>query len=73
MEIADLEDRILDELKENAGEVEGIVTIGGGQFLEPVNTENLEYIRIPDNDHWVISMPPDDPFVQKAFIITDRK
>lgn len=72
MEIADLEDRILDEFKENAGEVEGIVTIGG-QFLEPVNTENLEYIRITDNDHWVISMPPDDPLVQKAFIITDRK
>lgn len=42
LEIADLEDRILDEFKENAGEVEGIVTIGG-QFLEPVNTENLEY------------------------------
>ncbi len=72
LEIADLEDRILDEFKENAGEVEGIVTIGG-QFLEPVNTENLEYIRITDNDHWVISMPPDDPLVQKAFIITDRK
>ena len=42
LEIADLEDRILDEFKENAGEVEGIVTIGG-QFLEAVNTENLEY------------------------------
>ena len=28
----DLEDRILDEFKENAGEVEGIVTIGGDSF-----------------------------------------
>lgn len=42
LEITDLENRILDEFKENAGEVEGIVTIGG-QFLELVNTENLEY------------------------------
>lgn len=32
LEIADLEDRILDEFKENAGEVEGIVTIGGAVF-----------------------------------------
>lgn len=44
----------------------GLVDIG--LFLEPVNTENLDYIRIAKSDHWVVSMPPDDPLAQKAFI-----
>lgn len=44
----------------------GLVDIG--LFLEPVNTENLDYIRIPKSDHWVVSMRPDDPLAQKAFI-----
>lgn len=44
----------------------GLVDIG--LFLEPVNTENLDYIRIAKSDHWVVSMRPDDPLAQKAFI-----
>lgn len=44
----------------------GLVDIG--LFLEPVNTENLDYIRIAKSDHWVVSMCPDDPLAQKAFI-----
>ena len=37
-------------------------------FLEPVDTEGLDYIRITDCDHWCVGMRPDDPLVQKEFI-----
>lgn len=37
----------------------GLVDIGA--FMEPVSTEDLDYIRIRESDHWVISMKPDDP------------
>lgn len=37
----------------------GLIDIG--LFLEPTNTENLDYIRIQDSDRWVVSMRPDDP------------
>lgn len=41
----------------------GIVDIG--LFLEPVNTENLDYIRIHGCDHWVVTMRADDPLAAK--------
>lgn len=44
----------------------GLVDIG--LFMEPVNTEDMEYIRIQDSDHWVVSMRPDDPLAEKEFI-----
>lgn len=39
-----------------------------GLFLEPVNTEGMDYIRINGCDHWVVSMKPDDPLAQKERI-----
>lgn len=114
LEILDLEDKIIDEIKGTEGELEGVITVGCGEFaaveilaqiigkfrknyprvqivihtgtadtiremlnkglvdiglfLEPVNTENLEYIRIADSDHWVVGMRPDDPLAQKEYI-----
>ena len=44
----------------------GLVDIG--LFLEPVSTENLEYIRIPDSDQWGVGMRPDDPLARKEFV-----
>lgn len=44
----------------------GLVDVG--LFMEPVNTEGLEYIRITDSDHWVVGLRPDDPLVKKDFI-----
>ena len=44
----------------------GLIDIG--LFLEPVSTEGLEYIRLEESDHWVVSMKPDDPLAQKKFI-----
>lgn len=44
----------------------GLVDIG--LFLEPVSTENLEYIRIDDSDQWVVTMRPDDPLAEKDHI-----
>mgnify|MGYP000289734806 CR=1 FL=1 len=46
--------------------VKGLVDIG--LFLEPVSTENLEYIRIPDSDQWVVGMRPDDPLAEKEVV-----
>lgn len=43
----------------------GLVDVG--LFMEPVNTEGLEYIRITDSDHWVVGLRPDDPLVKKEF------
>ena len=37
----------------------GLVDIG--LFMEPVDTEGLDYIRISNSDHWVVAMRPDDP------------
>ena len=39
-----------------------------GLFLEPVNTEEMEYIRIMESDHWVVGMRPDDPLAAKTYI-----
>lgn len=44
----------------------GLVDIG--MFLEPVSTEGLDYVRIPESDHWVITMKPDDPLAKKQYI-----
>lgn len=40
-------------------------------FLEPVNTEGFEYIRIKGSDHWVLTMRADDPLAAKEFITKD--
>ena len=37
-------------------------------FLEPVDAEGFDYIRIMDSDHWVVGMRPDDPLAKKEFI-----
>lgn len=44
----------------------GLIDIG--LFLEPVSTENFEYIRIAGTDHWGVGMKPDDPLAQKEYI-----
>lgn len=41
----------------------GLVDIG--LFLEPVSTEGLDYIRIQNSDHWVVSLRADDPLAKK--------
>ncbi|HCJ07741.1 MAG: LysR family transcriptional regulator [Lachnospiraceae bacterium] len=114
LEILDLEERTLEELKRADELIEGTVTIGCGEFtvvetlaqickafkekyplvqiaihtatadsvyemmekglvdiglyMEPVDTEGLEYIRIPGSDHWVVSMRPDDPLAAKEYV-----
>lgn len=37
-------------------------------FMEPVDTEGLDYIRIKDCDHWVVGMRPNDPLANKKYI-----
>lgn len=114
LEIIDLEEKMLDELKVKEELIEGTITIGCGEFaaveilaeickkykqkypmvqialhtatadsvyemmnqglvdmglfLEPVNTEGLDYIRIRESDHWVVGMKPDDPLADKEYI-----
>ena len=41
----------------------GLIDIG--LFLEPVNMDEMDYIRIPDSDHWVVSMKPEDHLAEK--------
>ena len=45
---------------------QGLVDIG--LFLEPVSTEGLDYIRILNSDHWVVTMKADDPLAKKEWI-----
>ena len=47
----------------------GLVDIGA--FMEPGSTEDLDYIRIRESDHWVVSMKPDDPLAKKGYITKD--
>ena len=114
LEILNLEERTLEELKGKEEVVEGTITIGCGEFaavetlakicktykekyplvqivlhtatadavyemmnkglvdialfMEPVDTEELDYIRITDRDHWCVGMRPDDPLAEKEFI-----
>lgn len=44
----------------------GLVDIG--LFMEPVDTEGLDYIRIAKSDHWVVGMRPDDPLAKKRVV-----
>lgn len=44
----------------------GLVDIG--LFMEPVDTEGMDYIRIKDSDHWCVGMRPDDLLADKEFI-----
>ena len=114
LEILNLEERTLEELKGKEEVVEGTITIGCGEFaavetlakicktykekyplvqivlhtatadavyemmnkglvdialfMEPVDTEGLDYIRITNCDHWCVGMRPDDPLAEKEFI-----
>ena len=114
LEILNLEEKTLAELKGKEDVVEGNITIGCGEFaavetlaeicktykekyplvqivlhtatadavyemmnkglvdialfMEPVDTEGLDYIRITDCDHWCVGMRPDDPLAEKEFI-----
>ena len=114
LEILNLEEKTLEELKGKEDVVEGTITIGCGEFaavetlaeicktykekyplvqivlhtatadavyemmnkglvdialfMEPVDTEGLDYIRITDCDHWCVGMRPDDPLAEKEFI-----
>ena len=114
LEILNLEERTIEELKGKEEVVEGTITIGCGEFaavetlakicktykekyplvqivlhtatadavyemmnkglvdialfLEPVDMEGLDYIRITDCDHWCVGMRPDDPLAEKEFI-----
>lgn len=114
LEILNLEERTLEELKGTDEVVGGTVTIGCGEFaavetlaeicksykekyplvqiaihtatadtiyemmnkglvdialfMEPVDTEGLDYIRIKDSDHWVVGMRPDDLLAVKKYI-----
>ena len=117
LEILNLEERTLEELKGKEEVVEGTITIGCGEFaavetlakicktykekyplvqivlhtatadavyemmnkglvdialfMDPVDTEGLDYIRITDCDHWCVGMRPDDPLAEKEFIIKE--
>lgn len=114
LEIIDLEEKMLDELKVREDLIEGTITIGFGEFaavetlaeickaykrkypmvqialhtatadavyemmnqglvdiglfMEPVNTEGLDYVRIMESDHWVVGMKPGDPLADKEYI-----
>ena len=117
LEIISLEDKIMDEFKDNSDEIIGTVTIGCGEFaavemlaqicaeykqkyplvqiaihtgtadviyemmnkglvdigmfLEPVSVEGLEYIRMRDSEHYVVSMRADDPLANKEYLNKD--
>ena len=45
---------------------QGLVDIA--LFMEPVSTENFDYIRVVNQDHWVVGMRPDDPLAEKEYI-----
>ena len=114
LEILNLEERTLEELKGTEKAIEGTVIFGCGEFtavetlakickqykekyplvqiaihtatadtiyemmnkglvdvalfMEPVDTEGLDYIRIKDSDHWVVGIRPDDPLAEKKYI-----
>lgn len=114
LELLNLEERTLEELKGRQEVIEGTVTIGCGEFsaietlakickgfkekyplvqiaihtatadivydmmnkglvdiglfLEPVDTQGLDYIRIVNSDHWVVGLRPDDPLAKKNFV-----
>lgn len=114
LELISLEDKIMDEFRDNSDEMVGTVTIGCGEFatveilaqicaeykkkypqvqiaihtgtadviyemmnkglvdvgmfLEPVSVEGLEYIRMRDSEHYVVSMRADDPLANREYL-----
>lgn len=44
----------------------GVVDIG--LFMEPVDTEGMDYIRLSGSDRWVVGMRPDDPLAANEYI-----
>lgn len=114
LEILELEEKTLDELKGSEGIVEGSITIGCGEFcvvetlaqickgyqqkyplvqialhtatadtiyemmnkglvdiglfMEPVDTQGFDHIRIMGSDHWVVGMRPEDPLAAKEYV-----
>lgn len=40
-----------------------------GLLLEPVNVDNLDFIRLNIKEEWVVLMRPDDPMAEKDFVI----
>ena len=48
----------------------GLIDIG--LFLEPIDTEGLDYVRIKNSDHWVVGMRPDDPLAQNEYITKEN-
>ena len=117
LEILNLEEKTIEELRNHEELVEGSVTIGCGEFgaveslsriceayrakypkvqiklhtatadiiqdmmkqglvdigllMEPVDTSEFEYIRLPEADSWVVTMKPDDPMAQKDTVTRD--
>ncbi|MDO4487373.1 MAG: LysR family transcriptional regulator [Bacillota bacterium] len=117
LEILNLEEKTIEELRNHEELVEGSVTIGCGEFgaveslsriceayrakypkvqiklhtatadiiqdmmkqglvdigllMEPVDTSEFEYIRLPEADSWVVTMKPDDPMAQKDAVTRD--
>ena len=45
---------------------QGLVDIG--MFMEPVNTDEFDYIRLPEEEPWVVVMRPEDPLAQKKVV-----
>ncbi len=48
----------------------GLVDIG--MFLEPISTEGMDYVRIPESDHWVVSMRSDDVLAEKPYVTREE-
>lgn len=48
----------------------GLVDIG--LFLEPVDTSDMEYIRIRGCDHWVVGLRPEDPLAQQEYVTKEE-
>lgn len=42
-----------------------------GLFLEPVNKETYDYLRMPDCETWVACMRPDNPLAEKDYVTAD--
>lgn len=45
---------------------QGLVDIG--MFMEPVNTDEFDYVRLPEEEPWVIVMRPEDSLAQKRVV-----
>ena len=114
LEILELEEKTVEELRNHDELIEGSVTIGCGEFgaveslskicevyrekypkvqlrlhtatadviqdmmkqglvdigllMEPVDTSEFEYIRLPEADSWIVTMKPDDPMAKNEVI-----